>query len=213
MKLYFSRNYNPRLGLATARYLNAPVEYEFASPFAPDQRKKFRKLNPNLSIPILVEDDGTSLWEADAIACRLSQVTGSDFWRTGAGQPEMIKWLSWGMWNFVRACDRVHYERVTKQRYGQGPILQDAVESGLDEFAASARILGDVLDGQDFLLPDGISYADFRMACVLPYADIAGLPLADFPKVHAWHERLMQIEAWRDPFAGMDVPDLPPVPK
>ena len=73
MKLYFSRNYNPRLAVAAARYLNSPVEFEFASPFSPGQSEKFLKLNPNQSVPILVEGDKT-LWEADAIACRLSQL-------------------------------------------------------------------------------------------------------------------------------------------
>jgi glutathione S-transferase len=29
-KLYFSRNLNPRLAVAAARYLKAPVEFEFA---------------------------------------------------------------------------------------------------------------------------------------------------------------------------------------
>ena len=140
MKLYFSRNLNPRLAVAAARYLNSPVEFEFASPFSPGQQEKFRKLNPNLSVPILVEGEKT-LWEADAIACRLSQLAKSDFWPMGDSLPDVVRWISWGYWNFVRACDQVHFERVTKQRYGIGPVSQDAVESGLSEFASSAAIL------------------------------------------------------------------------
>lgn len=35
MKLYFSRNPNPRLAVAVARYVDAKVGFEFASPFAP----------------------------------------------------------------------------------------------------------------------------------------------------------------------------------
>ena len=81
-KLYFSRNLNPRLAVAAARFLNSPVEFEFASPFAPGEREQFLKLNPNQRVPILVEGDRT-LWEADAIACRLSQLANSDFWPTG----------------------------------------------------------------------------------------------------------------------------------
>lgn len=105
MKLYFSRNYNPRLAVAVARYLNSPLEFEFASPFSPGEREKFIKLNPNLSVPILVEGEAT-LWEADAIACRLSQLVS---------------------------------------------------------------------------------------------------------RVDAWHARLMEISAWKDPFDGLDAPELPPV--
>jgi glutathione S-transferase len=209
-KLYFSRNYNPRLAVAVARYLKSPVEFEFASPFSSGQQEKFRALNPNLSVPILVEGDKT-LWEADAIACRLSQLADSDFWPMGDSLPELVRWISWGYWNFVRACDRVHFERVTKQRYGIGPVSQDTVESGLEEFASSAAILEQRLDTADWLVGDHATYADFRVACVLPFADLAGLPLVDFPRVEAWHARLMEIPAWRDPFAGLDAPELPPI--
>ena len=72
--LYFSRNPNPRLAVAAAKHLNAPVSYEFAAPLAPGQAEKFKPLNPSLRVPILLEADGSSLWEADAIACRLSAV-------------------------------------------------------------------------------------------------------------------------------------------
>ncbi|RUU87808.1 glutathione S-transferase family protein, partial [Mesorhizobium sp. M7A.F.Ca.MR.176.00.0.0] len=63
MKLYFSRNPNPRLAVAAALHLDAKVEFEFASPFAPGQAEKFRRLNPNLSLPILAEEEGKRLWE------------------------------------------------------------------------------------------------------------------------------------------------------
>ncbi|TJW39930.1 MAG: glutathione S-transferase family protein, partial [Mesorhizobium sp.] len=41
MKLLFSRNPNPRLAVAVARYLDAKVEFEFASPFAPGQAERY----------------------------------------------------------------------------------------------------------------------------------------------------------------------------
>lgn len=209
--LHFSRNYNPRLAVATARHLRAPVDCRFAAPFDPAHSDRFRKLNPSLLIPIL-EHDGVALWEADAIACRLSQMVGSEFWRSGSGLPDMIRWLSWGHGNFVRACDLVHFERVTRRRYALGALRPDWVAEGLARFATAGAQLDTHLGRQDWLLPDGLSYADFRMACVLPFADIAGLPLADFPAIAAWHDRLMQLPEWADPFAGLDAPPLPDLP-
>ena len=210
MKLYFSRNPNPRLAVATARHLQAKVEFEFAAPFAPGQAERFRSLNPNLSIPILLGSWG-SLWEADAIACKLSRESGSDFWRVGDDQPDMIRWLSWGKENFVRACDTVHFERGTKQRYGIGPIDQGKVEEGLAEFHRAAAILEAELARREWLVGGSLSYADFRMATFLPFNEVAGLPLRDYPSVFAWYRRLEAIDAWRDPFDGLDAPHLPPV--
>ncbi len=210
MKLFFSRNPNPRLAVATARHLQAQVEFEFAAPFAPGQAERFRPLNPNLSVPILAWPGG-SLWEADAIACKLSREAGSDFWRAGDDQPDMIRWLSWGKENFMRACDTVHFERGTKQRYAIGPIDRGKVEEGLTEFHRAAAILEAELARREWLVGTTLSYADFRMATFLPFNEVAGLPLGDYPSVWAWYRRLEAIDAWRDPFDGLEAPHLPPV--
>ena len=210
MKLYFSRNPNPRLAVATARFLDAKIAYEYASPFAPGQAKRFRPLNPNLSIPILAWSD-QSLWEADAIACRLSRDAHSDFWRAGDDQPEMIRWISWGKENFVRACDIVHFERGTKQRYRLGPIDERLVADGLAQFHTAAAILEAELSRREWLVGNAISYADFRMATFLPFNDVAGLPVGEYPAVERWYGRLEGIGAWREPFAGLEAPELPGV--
>jgi glutathione S-transferase len=59
-----------------------------------------------------------------------------------------------------------------------GPVRQDLVDAGLREFATSATILEKHLSATDWLIGNQVTYADFRVACVLPFADIAGLPLA-----------------------------------
>jgi len=210
MKLFFSRNPNPRLAVAVARTLKAKVEFEFAAPMAPGQAERFRPLNPNLALPILAGSWG-SLWEADAIACRLSRDTHSDFWRSGDDEPDMIRWLSWGKENFVRACDTVHFERGTKQRYGLGPIDPGKIEEGMEEFRRAAAILETELSRRQWLVGTSISYADFRMATFLPFNDVAGLPLGDYPSIFAWYRQLEDIDTWRDPFKGLEAPLLPPV--
>ncbi|KQW45893.1 glutathione S-transferase [Pelomonas sp. Root662] len=208
--LYFSRNPNPRLTVAAAKHLAAPVIYEFAEPLAPGEADKYRHLNPSLRLPILAQAGG-SLFEADAIACRLSQMVGSAFWRTGAELPDMIRWVSWARDNFMHACDMVHFERGTKQRYHLGALDEALVARGTAHFHDSAAVLQAHLARQDWLLASGLSYADFRMAVFLPFNDVARLPLADYPAVAAWHARLMALPAWADPFDGLSAPALPPV--
>jgi glutathione S-transferase len=46
---------------------------------------------------------------------------------------------------------------------------------------------------------------------VLPFHDFAGLPLAPYRNISAWNARLEEIEAWRNPFASLDAPELPPI--
>ena len=209
--LYYSRNPNPRLALAVARHLNASVTLEWASPFDPSQSEKFSTLNPSKLIPILVES-GPPLWEADAIACRLSMMVGSNFWRMDADMPDMIRWISWGKPGFVHACDMVHFEVGTKQRYHPGPVDQAKVSAGLKLFHSSAAQLDAHLRGRDFLLESGLSYADFRMATFLPFNDIARLPLADYPNINRWNKNLEALPVWANPFEGLNAPELPPIP-
>jgi glutathione S-transferase len=210
--LHFSRNPNPRLAVAVARHLAAPVTYQFAAPLAPGQADRYRPLNPSLRLPILAEAGGGSLWEADAIACRLSQRVGSEFWRTGPELPDMIRWVSWSRDNFMHACDMVHFERGTKLRYGLGTLDEATVARGLHRFHETATILNDHLSKQDWLLASGLSYADFRMAVFLPYNDVAKLPLGDYPALAAWNQRLLALPGWADPFEGLSAPELPPIP-
>jgi glutathione S-transferase len=207
-KLFYSRNPNPRLAVAVARYLEAPVVFEWAAPFDPSYSARFRSLNPSLRLPILTENC-KSLWEADAIACRLSVLVGSNFWRMDQDSPDMIRWISWGKENFVRACDIVHFEYGTKQRYKIGPIDVAKVVEGDALFQESATQLDVHLEDNEFLLSSGLSYADFRMATFLPFNDVACLPLSRFPNVACWYQRLLALPAWSDPFQGFDAPALP----
>jgi glutathione S-transferase len=210
--LYYSRNPNPRLAVAVARHLAAPVTLVWCAPFDPAQAEFFKALNPSQRIPILVED-GKSLWEADAIACRLSQMTGSDLWRSGIDQPDMIRWLSWGKQNFVLACDMVHFELGTKQRYRIGPIDTEKLDEGHALFDEAACLLDAHMKGRDWLVGTTPSYADFRMASFLPFNDVAGLPLSGFPNVRAWAERLGTLPFWNEPFAGLESAMLPALPE
>jgi glutathione S-transferase len=209
--LYISRNPNPRLALAVARHLGAPVQPEPARTFAPDQAEKFRALNPTQLLPILVEGE-RSLWEADAIACRLAMMTGSPFWRMDADLPDMIRWISWAKGNFMAAMDRVHFEFGTKQRYGMGPVDAAEVERGERDFHTAARQLDAHLTGRDWLLDSGLSHADFRMGAFLPFNDVANLPLDPYPAIARWAARLAALPAWADPFTGLDLAPLPAVP-
>jgi glutathione S-transferase len=203
MKLYYSHNLNPRVAVAVARYLDAPVDYVRVSPRHPDQVEMFRRINPNALVPVLVEGART-LWETDAVACRLSEISGSDFWRTNATMSEMIMWISWSAYHLTRAADPLYFYGVVAPTFTDEQPNPALLEESLRDFRQHAAILDQHLKHRRWLLGDRISYADFRVATPLPFAAGAGLPLADFPNVRRWHDRLCEIDAWRDPFDGLD---------
>lgn len=202
MKLYYSPNLNPRVAVAVARHLNSPVEYIRASPRHPDHEEAFRPINPNTLVPVLVEEDRT-LWETDAIACRLSEIAGSDFWRRDGQTAEMIMWVSWSAHHLNRAAGELYFDRLIRPTFSDQGADPAILEEALRDFRRLAAILDDRLNGRTWLVGDRISYADFRVASSLPFAQGAGLPLSEFPSVARWHDRLWEIDAWRTPFAGL----------
>lgn len=203
MKLYYSKNLNPRVAVAVARYLKSPVEFVLSSPRHPANIESFRPLNPNALVPILVEEAST-LWETDAIACRLSAIAGSNFWRNDDEQPEMIKWISWSAHHLNRAGGELYFDRLVRPRIGIPATASAILDQAMSDFRTHAATLDHQLRDKSWLVGNGISYADFRTATSLPFAEGAGLPLADFPNVSRWHDQLWKIDAWRAPFDGLD---------
>jgi len=49
------------------------------------------------------------------------------------------------------------------------------------------------------------------MAAFLPFNDVARLPLEDYSSIRRWYGQLENIDAWREPFNGLEAPDLPPI--
>ena len=140
MKLYYSTNLNPRVAVAAARHLKSPVEFIRVSPRDPRQEDAFRVINPNTLVPVLVEGD-KSLWETDAIACRLSMIAGSDFWPTGDWLPETVKWLSWSKHHLTAAGDAYYFENIIKPKYLGLPPDAHVIEGVESDFHRYAKVL------------------------------------------------------------------------
>jgi glutathione S-transferase len=202
MQLYYSANLNPRVAVAVARYLGSPVEFIRASPRDPANTPAFRAINPNALVPVLVDGE-RRLWETDAIACRLSAIAGSDFWRTGDEAPEMILWISWATHHLNSAASLLYFERLIRPLFDDTTAPAAVLDEALSDFRTHAAILDAALEGRVWLLGERISYADFRVATALPFAEGAGLPVAEFPNVARWSEQLLALDAWREPFEGL----------
>lgn len=200
-KLYYTHNINPRVAVATARYLEAPVEYLRIAPKGADEAM-IRPFNPNTLAPVLVEDDGSSLWETDAITWRLARLTGSDFWQTDR-LDEMLQWVSWSAHHFTRAGGTYTFENVTMVDVPGWTRNRMALEEAEADFHQLGGILDEVLAKRDWLVGGRLSYADFRVATALPFAEAASIPLAGYSNIRRWHDRLLEIDAWREPFAGI----------
>jgi glutathione S-transferase len=202
MKLYYSRNLNPRVAVAVAKYLKSPIEFIRANPRSPREEESFRQINPNTLVPVLVEGQ-TRIWETDAIACRLSQLANSDFWPDGRNLPELIKWLSWSAHHFSLAGSAFYFENFIKPQFLNKEADQRILAEAGNEFHRFATVLDVILASRTWIMCDRMTYADFRVATVLPFNGVASLPVKEYPNILKWHDRLNQVDAWRGPFEGL----------
>jgi glutathione S-transferase len=200
VKLYYSEVVSPRKVCAVAKYLGSPVEYVYLDMARAEHRKPpYTDLNPNGKVPTLV-DGGTVLWEADAIMCALAAKAGSELWPGDARQFDIIRWLSWNAQHFYRPGVTLYFEHVIKPRFKLGGADAGAIETAVAEFRRFGAVLDAHLKTRDWLVGDAPTVADFSVAVALPYAGTARLPVDGFAHMQRWHDRLCQLEAWRNPF-------------
>ena len=74
------------------------------------------------------------------------------------------------------------------------------VEESLGFFKQFASVLDKHLEGRDYVTGDSLTVADFGIATILPDADKAKLPISDFANIARWHDKLMALPAWKDPW-------------
>lgn len=200
MKLYWSDVLSPRKACAVAKYLQSPVEYVYLDMGRGEHKTpEYLALNPNGKVPTLV--DGTrSLWEADAIMCHLAARSDSELWPQDSRQIDVVRWLSWASQHFNRAAGNLYFEYIIKPRFKIGPVDADAVAQTQNQFREHAAVLDARLATRRWLVDDTLTVADFSTAITLPYASEAHIPLDEFPAIRGWHERMNELEAWREPF-------------
>ena len=200
MKLYYSDILSSHRACAVARYLNAPVEYVYLD-FAKGEHQAptYLAINPNGKVPTLVKGERIT-WESDAVICRLSDEMGADLWPHDGRQIDIVRWFSWNAQHFTRAGGALYFENIVKRRFNLGPPDPAAIAEALEGFRRWAKVLDDHLADRKWLVGDSLTVADLAVAMVLPFADDAHLPLEDFAHVRRWHDRLNEIEAWRNPY-------------
>jgi glutathione S-transferase len=200
MKLYYFETINGRKACAAAKYVGAPVEFVRVDLRTGEQRKPpFLAKNPNGRVPVL-ETDGGTLWESNAIMCRLGQATGSDFWPQDQRQIDVMRWMFWSSEHFSRHASRLYFEYLVKPLFGLGGPDAALIEEATGFVRRFGQILDDHLRGRDFLVGDRPTTADFAVGAALPYAEGAKLPLDGFQEIARWKARLDTLPAWRDPF-------------
>lgn len=192
MKLHvFPRSPNAKKVMMAAQEAGVPVELEIVDLHKGEQRRpEFLALNPNGKMPVLEYDDGTSLWESNAITNQLAELGGGKLFPGGRDRFQIGQWQFWEMahWapeisKFIRAT----FFDVPLDRETEAPALQKV-----------ASVLNGQLAGRDWLVSNQMTTADISVAAMLCYREVCDLPLGDVPNIDRWMERISQLESWKE---------------
>jgi len=169
---------------------------------------RFRALNPNGRIPVIVDHDGPggaaiTIIESGAILMYLAEKTGEFLPADPAGRWKAIEWLMWQMSgvgpNFGQAFHFLHqFPKDTPD---------EALAYGRERYLGEVRRLCEVMDhrlaNSDYLAGDDYSIADIATFPWIALHRWYDLDLAETPRLQAWYETIKARPAAR---RGMDVP-------
>jgi len=194
--------------LAVAHHLGIDYEFVLCDLAAGTQRTpEFTRLNLNQRMPVL-EEDGWSLWESNAIALFLAAKTPRDgFLPAGdRGRADVNRWMFWESAHWDPACAILVFERFVKAAFNRGAPDSAEIEKGLAQFHRCAGVLNEHLKGREFLCGDGLSVADFSVGAALIMADKAAFPLEAYPEIRRWYAALTALPAWQKTLAMSQLP-------
>jgi glutathione S-transferase len=202
MQLYYFETMNPRKACFTAKYLELPVEYVRVDFAKGEQRlPAYLAINPNGRAPTLVDGE-LKLWESVAISAHLSRRAESDLWplHDPGKLTEVLRWISWDAFHFEPHAGTFYFERYIKSLLNMGAPDLEKMRESEPLLRRSAAVLDAHLAGRKYLVGDGLTLADVCVGALLPLAEQIELPISEYTNLRHWHDRLMQIPAWREPF-------------
>ncbi len=194
VKIYgFPRSQHVRKTLAVAHHLGIPVEIVECRPM--DQVLK--DANPAARMPAM-DDNGFKLAESNAIMIWLAGKKPNDLYPDDPERrAEVNQWLLWEAAHWAPSYGAVQFERIVKGMLNLGPPNEAVVALSLEKFAREAAYLNGHLKGREFLVGKSATLADISAACGLTHAKSMDLPLADYPEIVAWNERVKGMEGMK----------------
>ena len=170
------------LHLLGAEYEWVPIDIMKGETETPE----FLSMNPNGKIPVLELEDGTYLWESNAILNFLAD--GTEFLPT---EPRLRTQVL--QWQFFEQYSHEPYVAVARfiQRYlGMPADRQDEYEVCQRRGRKALRVMEKQLQATPYLVGEDYSIADIALYAYTHVADQGGFDLSEYPAVQAWVARV-----------------------
>ena len=189
---------NVRRVSLTAHVLGVPLELVEVDLLSDADRMRLLEINPNGKLPVL-EDGDFMLWESCAIMQYLADQSPHQelYPQAPQARADINRWMFWACEHFAPAVGVLTFEHIWKGMIGMGEADARELARGERDLLQFAAVLDAQLAGRDWVTGKALSLADLAIAPSLMYMELGRLPLAQFPNLMAWFERIKALDAWQ----------------
>lgn len=188
---------NGRKALALAEHLELDIHIETVNVYQGEgNTPPYRAINPWGKIPSLVDGDFT-LWESNAILIYLSEkCDGKLFSQNTHHRGRIYQWLFWESAHWQATLNRVLAPRVAQVLFN---TPEDKIETNWNdgELRQQLGYLERLFSGQDYLLGNELSIADFSLAGMSTYFSKCDFPKHHYPSLSSWMNRFDLLDCWK----------------
>lgn len=180
-----------------------------------ERRVEFLAINPAGEVPVLIEEDGTTLAHPWVIIEYLDErhrdlsLLGSE----AIQRAEIRRLLVWFEQKFAReVTDNLVGEKIMKRFLGLGQPNSEAIRAGRANIHYHLDYIGYLAEQRRWLGGDEISLADLSAAAHLSVVDYLGdVPWDEHREARDWYARMKSRPSFR-PLLEERIPGVPPPP-
>ncbi len=192
MKLHvFPASPNARKAVMANAHLGLGVPVAIVDlPSGAHKAAEFLALNPNGKVPVLEFDDGSTLWESNAIINRLATDVDTPLWPRSNARYDIMRWQFWEASHWQPACSKF----ISKHLFKNDSIDMAQAEA---DFKKLAGVLDAHLADRRWLVGDAMTNADVSVAAYLGYRQPCQYPLDGFDNVLRWIGEIEALPSWK----------------
>lgn len=192
------------------------LEFEMKVEKTWERRPDFLALNPAGQVPVLIDEDGTTVVDSGVICEYLEEVYPAEkgkslYGPTPAARAEVRRLVAWFDLKFQREVTvNLVGEKIQKRFLGLGQPDSGAIRAGHANIHMHLDYIAWLTERRSWLAGEDFSLADVAAASHISCLDYVGdVPWDDHPEARVWYARIKSRKTFRSILAD-HIPGVPP---
>ncbi len=158
---------------------------------------EYLAMNPNGTVPTLIDGDGPPLWESGAVVRYLANVYGKDpFWpEDPVARADVDRWAEWGKVSVQTNFNGPIFWPVIREPAGQRD--NEKLKNAIALFEGKLEIADRQLSGRKCLVGDELTVADIQFGHILYRYFELEIERCTLPNIARYYDMLTSLPAYQ----------------